>query len=153
MFLRNNAKVYLLNIKSFENNPDFPYLPKDSFSTSFSNLKIFQFSVDSQPLYNLPNTYSFLKSLSQSCNTLSHIFIDSYFNNNDDGKEEIFFNIIKSQRNIKKFIINSHDGYLAEDDESSFLKILKEETNVKIVDQDEIKFESSPLYFDYLYKR
>ncbi|PKC14422.1 hypothetical protein RhiirA5_409420 [Rhizophagus irregularis] len=108
MFLRNNAKVYLLNIKSFENNPDFPYLPKDSFSTSFSNLKIFQFSVDSQPLYNLPNTYSFLKSLSQSCNTLSHIFIDSYFNNNDDGKEEIFFNIIKSQRNIKKFIINSH---------------------------------------------
>lgn len=45
------------------------------------------------------------------------------------------------------------DGYLAEDDESSFLKILKEETNVKIVDQDEIKFESSPLYFDYLYKR
>ena len=33
------------------------------------------------------------------------------------------------------------------------LKILKEETNVKIVDQDEIKFESSPLYFDYLYKR
>lgn len=105
MFLRNNAKVYLLNIKSFENNPDFPYLP--NFKDSFSNLKIFQFSVDLQPLHNLPNTYSFLKSLSQSCNTLSHIFIDSYFNNDDD-KEEIFFNIIKAQRNIKKFIINSH---------------------------------------------
>ncbi|GET65286.1 hypothetical protein GLOIN_2v1882498 [Rhizophagus irregularis DAOM 181602=DAOM 197198] len=287
MFLRNNAKVYLLNIKSFENNPDFPYLPKDSFSTSFSNLKIFQFSVDSQPLYNLPNTYSFLKSLSQSCNTLSHIFIDSYFNNNDDDTLHLknnhflpltisnliqlsginlttlcldrttsyiilskplsihcpnithliltldsisFFQSVQSiisNLNLKYFGIRSFgwtnelisdlgnylpislkylelscffdyealymllknckcklrglimimfnddylkfiidyakindefnllgiDGYLAEDDESSFLKILKEETNVKIVDQDEIKFESSPLYFDYLYKR
>ncbi|GES95827.1 hypothetical protein GLOIN_2v1882498 [Rhizophagus clarus] len=61
--------------------------------------------------------------------------------------------IIDYAKSNDEFVLLGIDGFLSEEYELKFLKRLKEETNVKIVEQDEIKYESSPMYFDYQFKR
>ncbi|RIA90726.1 hypothetical protein C1645_823026 [Glomus cerebriforme] len=137
MFLRNNAKINMITIKSFKDNPDLPYIPniEEFFISSFSNLKSFHFSIN-LPFHTLPNTYSLLKSLSKTCNTLSHLFIDSYFNkDDDDDKEEIFFNMIKIQKNIKKLIINPHGNI-----PKSILNLIINQSSLVLIHFIETKF-------------
>ncbi|CAI2166859.1 15404_t:CDS:2 [Funneliformis geosporum] len=103
MFLRNNAQINLMNIKSFEFYPDLPFL--SNLQNSFSDLKSFQFSSYLEPLHK------------------------------KDDKEELFFNIINAQRNIKKFIINPH-GIIPR----SILNSIIHQTSLVLVHFKETKF-------------
>jgi len=136
MFLRHHSQINLINIKSFENNPDLPFIINPS--NSFSTLQNFQFSADlQQPLYSFPNTYSLLKSLSRSCNSLSNLLINVNFNKIDD-KEEIFLNLLNLQKNLKKLTINPH-GHIPK----PILNSIINQSTLVLIHFKETKFQNS----------